>query len=82
MQCSCLINSYTMVEITSVFTSNFAIATVILMPRFDKHIIIFDISLYDYGRNRFCILGFRNFKTKDFTVVTYRDLHLSFGLLP
>ena len=68
---------------------NHKIATAVLMHRFDKHMVIFDIkkaflniNLYDCDRNRLCFLWFKNVERGDFTVVAYRNLRLSFGLRP
>ena len=68
---------------------NHKIATAVLMHRFDKYMLIFDIqkaflniNLYECDRNRLCFLWFQNVERNDFTVVGFRNLRLSFGLRP
>ena len=68
---------------------NHKITTAVLMNRFDKFLLIFDIEkaflnikLYECDQNRLCFLWFRNILKGDFTIVGYKNLRLSFGLRP
>ncbi|XP_068229545.1 uncharacterized protein [Palaemon carinicauda] len=68
---------------------NHKIATSLIMQRFDSHLICFDlkkaflmIGLKEGDQNRMLFLWYRNILKGDFTVVSYRNKHLSFGLRP
>ena len=66
---------------------NQKITTTILHLRFGKHLLCFDIvkafnqlSLNDTDSNRLLALWFKDVKNKDFSIVAYKNVRLSFGL--
>ena len=66
---------------------NHKLANAVLLNRFDKYMLIFDIrkaflniGLYEHDRNRLCFLWYKNVAKQDFTLIGYRNLRLSFGL--
>jgi len=66
---------------------NHKITTAVLMNRFDKLLVTFDIKkaflnirLPERDQNRLLFLWFNNAEKNDFSVVAYRNLRLSFGL--
>ena len=66
---------------------NHKITTAVLLNRFDKFILAFDIkkaflsiSLYDCDQSRLCFLWYRNVEKNDYTVVGFQNVRLSFGL--
>ena len=66
---------------------NHKLSNAVLLNRFDKYMLIFDIKkaflnieLYEHDQNRLCFLWYRNIAKEDFTLIGYRNLRLSFGL--
>ena len=66
---------------------NHKISTAVILHRFDKYLVIFDlkkaflqIKLNQCDQNRLCFLWYKNVEKNDFTIVGYRNLRLSFGL--
>ena len=68
---------------------NNKISTSLLLSRFDKYILIFDIKkaflnieLNEYDQNKLLCLWFNDVISGDYSLVAYRNLRLSFGLRP
>ena len=66
---------------------NHKIVTAVLMNRFDKLMIAFDIKkaflsikLYECDQTRLSFLWYRNVDKNDFNVIAYKNVRLSFGL--
>lgn len=66
---------------------NQKITTALIQLRFDSHIVTYDLrraflqlSLYEEDSNKLLFLWFRDVINKDFSIVAYRNLRLSFGL--
>ena len=63
------------------------ISTAVILNRFNKFMLIFDIqkaflsiSLYEEDQSRLCFLWFQDVEKNNFNVVGYKNLRLSFGL--
>ena len=68
---------------------NNKISTSLLMSRFDKYILIFDIKkaflnieLGESDQNKLMCLWFNDIANDDYSLICYRNLRLSFGLRP
>lgn len=68
---------------------NSKLSTSLLLSRFDKYILIFDITkaflgieLRECDQNKLMFLWFRNVDKGDFEIIAFRNLRLSFGLRP
>ena len=68
---------------------NNKMTTALILSRFDKFILIFDIQkaflnieLRECDQNRLLFLWFRNVVDGDYRIVAYKNLRLSFGLRP
>ena len=68
---------------------NHKILTSLLLNRFDKYLLIFDIKkaflnikLFECDQNRLCFLWYRNVEKGDFSVIGLKNTRLSFGLRP
>lgn len=68
---------------------NRKLSTALISLRFNRFILCFDlkkaflqIELNERDQNRLLFLWFRNVQAKDFSLVTYRNKRLSFGLRP
>ena len=66
---------------------NAKISTAVLLNRFDKYMLTFDIQkaflaikLFDIDSYRLCFLWYRNIESGDHTIIGFRNLRLSFGL--
>ena len=66
---------------------NSKISTAVLLNRFNKYMVVFDIKkaflsikLFNHDSYRLCFLWYRNVEAGDFTVVGYKNVRLSFGL--
>ena len=66
---------------------NHKITTAVMMHRFDKFMLTFDIEkaflnikLYDTDQYRLLFLWYNNLEKNDYKIVAYRNLRLSFGL--
>lgn len=68
---------------------NFKLRTALLLSRFDKYILIFDITKAFLGiqlpqsdQNKLLCLWFKDVQKGDFSLIAYKNLRLSFGLRP
>ena len=68
---------------------NSKLSTALLFSRFDKEILIFDITkaflgiqLPESDANKLMCLWYKSVETGDFSLIAYRNLRLSFGLRP
>lgn len=68
---------------------NTKLSTSLLLSRFDKYILIFDIAKAFLGiqlpandQNKLLCLWFRSVKDGDFSIIAFKNLRLSFGLRP
>ena len=66
---------------------NATISTAIIHLRFDKYVLTFDIvkaflniKLCEHDSNRLMFLWFKNVGKKDYEIIAYRSIRLSFGL--
>ena len=66
---------------------NSKISTAVLLNRFNKYMLVFDIKkaflsikLFSHDSHRLCFLWYKNVEAEDFTVVGYKNVRLSFGL--
>lgn len=68
---------------------NSKLSTSLLLSRFDKYILIFDITkaflgiqLNENDQNKLLCLWFKSIKDNDYSLIAYKNLRLSFGLRP